>query len=55
MLRIDFRFACIYNWPWPILKAKAKVMHILTADVLEMMNDTANQIITIVYEVVYRL
>ena len=32
----------IYIWPWPILKVKVKVMHILTVNISQAMTDRAN-------------
>ena len=42
-----------YIWPWPILKVKVKVMHILTANISKMVTDKANITIAIKYKVVY--
>ena len=45
----------IYFWPWPILKTKGKVMHILTVDISKMVTDRVNITIAIKYEVTHRL
>ena len=39
VLTFDYHIYNFYNWPWAILKVKVKIVHISTADILEIVND----------------
>ena len=40
-LKCSLSIGHIYSWPWPILKVKVKVMHILAVNISQMVTDRA--------------